>query len=112
MKKIEIEQIGERLKEIRLAHNMTAPDFANSLEVAKTSLYYYEKGERIPDALALLRLHEKYVININWLLTGEGGMSYLSQQENLSANESILLSYFKGLTPEAQGYLVKLLMSV
>lgn len=35
---------------------------------------YYERGERTPDAVVLAAYRERYGININWLLTGEGEM--------------------------------------
>lgn len=112
MNKAEILEITERLKAIRLAHNQTASEFGDNIGMSKSSVYYYERGDRVPDALTLKAVHLKYFADINWVLTGNGSMSQNLLNQTLTPQESILLSYFKGLSSDTQDNLIKLLASI
>lgn len=66
--------IGNRLKGIRTALNLTLTVFAKSLNIGKSSLSKIENELTVPSAQTFISLMKRYNINTNWLLTGEGEM--------------------------------------
>lgn len=72
-KNLNIEKIGRRIRELREILNLKQTEFAKSLNIAQPYLSVLENGERNSFTIEiLLKLVEKYNVNINWLLTGEG----------------------------------------
>ena len=65
----------ERFKSIRIALKFTQVEFANQLDgVTQANITDIERGRvKIPIDI-LYKLHEKWNININWLLSGKGTM--------------------------------------
>jgi transcriptional regulator with XRE-family HTH domain len=66
--------IGERIKMLRKRLNMSQKKFSEMLDVSLITLQRYEKGEREPSSDFLINLKNKFNVNINWLLTGQGKM--------------------------------------
>lgn len=64
--------INERIKLIRLQKSKNSGEFAKSTGFEARTYASYERGERNPSLEFLQKLVEKYNVNINWLLTGEG----------------------------------------
>ena len=62
--------IGDRIKFIR--GSLTQVEFCKKLGVFKNTLQKWEANGHFPDFESLLKLHEKFKVNINWLLSGEG----------------------------------------
>jgi transcriptional regulator with XRE-family HTH domain len=69
-----LEEIGLRLKEIRTEVNLSQDDFSIQLDVFQSSISAIEKGQRKISPEIVIKLHEKYEINISWLFTGKGEM--------------------------------------
>jgi len=46
--------------------------FAQSLNIAKSTLIRYENGDRLPDAEVIARICERHHIDYTWLITGRG----------------------------------------
>ena len=67
----QLSRIGNRIKLIR--GKISQSEFASELKTIKQTISKYEKGKILPCSTALYRLHKKFHINLNWLLTGEGG---------------------------------------
>jgi len=67
--------VGQRLSDVRkeLGFPERQP-FAEALGVPKTTLGNYERGDRDPDLLLLSEYRDRFGVNINWLVTGEGEM--------------------------------------
>lgn len=65
--------IGDRLREVRTNLGLTQPEVAARMGVSNRAYQTYEAGERQPKAADLAGLHGEG-IDLNWLLTGEGGM--------------------------------------
>ena len=65
--------------------NLTAGAFAESIGVAQATIsHILGPRNKYPSTEVVMRLHSTYPdINLNWLLTGEGGMS---DQEQTHAN--------------------------
>jgi SOS-response transcriptional repressor LexA len=53
---------------------MSGIDFANALGIAAAIVSSIETGKREPSKDVLIRLAEKFGVNLHWLLTGEGEM--------------------------------------
>jgi phage repressor protein C with HTH and peptisase S24 domain len=62
--------IGDRLLQIR--GKLTQQEFADSIGIAKTTYYRYEKEERIADVEVIARICEKYNYDYTWVITGKG----------------------------------------
>ena len=62
--------IGDRIKFIR--GSLTQVEFCKELGVYRNTLQKWEANGYFPDFESLLKLHKKFTVNINWLLTGEG----------------------------------------
>jgi SOS-response transcriptional repressor LexA/DNA-binding XRE family transcriptional regulator len=67
---------------VREAHRLRQSKFADILDVKRTTLIGYENGTSPPSTDFLIKLHEKYDVRIDWLLTGEGQM-LLSESEKI-----------------------------
>ena len=65
---------GKRLKEARLAAGLKQGVVAKFLGLSQTALSDYEHGKRNPPRETIAILAERYKVNLNWLITGEGEM--------------------------------------
>ena len=73
-------QIYQRFKELRKYLKMTQEEFGKELGRTKMAISYYEKGERNIDNSIILLLQEKFNVNTDWLINGNGSM-FLSDNE-------------------------------
>jgi len=78
--------IGRRIKIIRNILNLTQKEFANALHIDDSNVRKWESGKVLPNAEKLLIMKEKFKININWLLTGEGEM-FIKEEEKIEDKE-------------------------
>ncbi|MDM9647712.1 helix-turn-helix transcriptional regulator [Rhizobium sp. S163] len=63
------------MRELRRALDIEDRDeLATGLGISKSALAHYERGERTPDGDVLALYRQRYGININWIVTGEGAM--------------------------------------
>lgn len=63
--------IGSRIEQIR--GKLTRQEFAKRIGVGKTSVQNYEVKDLVPKGEVLLKLRNEFHVDIEWLLTGEGG---------------------------------------
>ncbi len=76
--------IGERLRAAREGKELDQAKLSEKIGVVTRTLQRWEKGEQIPDGLALTRIAKATQVHPNWLLTGEGEMyPSPSQPENV-----------------------------
>ncbi|MBI4620609.1 MAG: helix-turn-helix transcriptional regulator [Desulfobacterales bacterium] len=66
--------LGTRLKELRLSKKLTQQEFADTSGISQGYLANVEAGRYKPDGDILIRIANKFIINLDWLLTGEGEM--------------------------------------
>ena len=57
---------AERFRELR--GEKTQDEFALLLDISRPTVYYYENGERLPDALVIQRICERCNVSADWLL--------------------------------------------
>ena len=66
------QHLGERLKSRRKELKLTQQDIAERVNVSKTSVVFWEKGENIPKHESLLLLANTLSTSPEWLLKGDG----------------------------------------
>jgi len=66
--------IGERLRMARENKEMDQASLAGKAGIVTRTLQRWEKGEQVPDGVAITRLARATSVHANWLLTGEGEM--------------------------------------
>jgi len=64
--------LGQRLSQIRKKRSQQ--QFADCFQISRSTYANYEQGKFLPDAKFLNMLHQKFGVNLNWLMTGEGEM--------------------------------------
>lgn len=88
--------IGNRIKSIRVAKNMTQGELANYLGIPQSNLFRYENDT---GKLTSEKIEKFYQlgINVNWLITGEGEMfrgdentEIVKSSEVKNANEEVV----------------------
>ena len=67
----DIPGMGERLRNTRLNLGLTQNQLCQKLEISRTSLAQYENGARVIDPRVLAKLHERFGVDLNWLVCGD-----------------------------------------
>ena len=80
--------LAERIRLVR--GNMSRADFAKTIGVHLNTVGYYERNQRTPDALVLIKICSKFAIKPEWLLFGEGSVLDESKIEIESAQAGTL----------------------
>lgn len=63
--------IGSRLRIVRNNLHKTRDEFALELNTSRNTIARYESDERVPSVEYLLAIHQKYGVNLHWLLLGD-----------------------------------------
>src|ERR1035437_3135065 len=69
-----LNNIGERLREIRLQSALNVSELSRMISIPYKSISNYEKGERKPTVEYLALISEHLSANLEWLLFGKGPM--------------------------------------
>ncbi|MHB9074614.1 MAG: helix-turn-helix domain-containing protein [Desulfobaccales bacterium] len=70
-----MKDIGKRLKEFRESLNMDQQSFAQSVGLSgRDTISKWERGLHYPSADILAIMRKKYLLNVDWLVSGEGEM--------------------------------------
>lgn len=85
---------SERLKHIMEAKGFNLKTFAEQANIPYRTLQNYILSGREPNAEALMKLHSRLGINLNWLISGNGEMFDETKNENIT-DELDLISNFK-----------------
>ena len=95
-----VEVFGKRLKELRKANGYTIEQFAEAVEISKSTVGYYENNNRIPDIEILSRITN--VLNVS--------ADYLIGKTNTTATKGKIKTVcdFTGLSDTAVEYLAEL----
>jgi transcriptional regulator with XRE-family HTH domain len=67
-------EVGKRFKEFRVAKKKPQHVLASELKVHQSTITNIEHGTTFPKINYLQYFYERYGLNINWLVTGEGDM--------------------------------------
>ncbi len=60
--------IGERLKELRLEYGLSQAKLAKETGLTQSSIFYWEKGLKIPTAQAVVILAKYFGVTTDYLL--------------------------------------------
>jgi repressor LexA len=66
--------IGDRLREARTNRHLDQISLAEKIGVVTRTLQRWEKGEQVPDGVALTKIAKATGVQPTWLLTGDGEM--------------------------------------
>lgn len=73
--------IGKRIKELKAKLSITSSEMAKELDIPVRTIGSYERDEAQAGAKFFNALIEKYQVNVNWLLSGNGNMFISSKTE-------------------------------
>lgn len=73
--------IGKRIKELKAKLRITSSEMAKELDIPVRTIGSYERDEAQAGAKFFNALIEKYQVNVNWLLSGNGNMFISSKTE-------------------------------
>lgn len=75
----------ERIKELRIALNLTQEAFAKRLGVKRNTIGNYETGNRVPSEQSIFSICREFNVREEWLRSGTGEMfNELSQEEEVA----------------------------
>ena len=92
-------QFFERLAEERLRLGKTQKEMAAIGGVGDRSYWYYEKGERFPDAEFLMKIASEGA-DVPYIITGKRTFGALS------SDEAALLDNYRAISPERKSSLI------
>ena len=72
--------MNNRIKALRKALKLKQDEIAKILNKSTRMIQYYEQGKFDIETDLLLKLHELYDVNLNWLINGNGSM-FLSDSD-------------------------------
>ncbi len=102
--------LGERIKKVRKALDLTQQVFADKIGMKRNSIAQVESGRNTSDQ-TIIAICREFDVSEEWLRTGEGEMftpspsnalDALAKEYNLSQASYILIQRFLSLKPEAQ----------
>lgn len=113
--------IGERIKKLRKALNMTQAAFAERIGIRQNSVAVIEMGKNTPSDQTVAFICREFRVNEAWLRTGEGEMfipapsstiDRLCEEYDLDTPARIVLEKFVELPPEEQEVIIEYMCSV
>lgn len=79
---------SERLRKVRTDSGLTQQEFADEIGIAVATLSNYETGKRVPDIVFLQKIHEYFLIPVDYFLGNTGSRkkdnSHISNKLGLS----------------------------
>ncbi|OOF63369.1 helix-turn-helix domain-containing protein, partial [Rodentibacter pneumotropicus] len=92
---------SERLKRIMEVKGFNLKTFAEQADIPYRTLQNYILSGREPNAEALMKLHTRLGINLNWLVSGDGQM-FNSKLEvsDLSQGEMNLINNYQTMSED------------
>jgi transcriptional regulator with XRE-family HTH domain len=98
-------RFAERLDAVRQRLGMTKGQFSQAMDSSQRSMTGYLQGTTEPKPSCLAALSKRYLVSIQWLLTGEGEMFLSEGSHSQCWAERIkedVQSYTRGLSPLSQ----------
>ena len=63
-----MEEFTKRLKELRTEKGLTQVQLAKATKLSTTAISYWENGERVPNAIAIITLARFFEVTTDYLL--------------------------------------------
>lgn len=86
-----MEELKDRIKNIRKLKGLTQDEFSKKLGLARNSIASYEIGRREPTNAIIISICREFGVNEIWLRTGEGGDDNMFTKINQEDRFSISL---------------------
>lgn len=99
--------MNERIKEIRLALDMTQQEFSEKLAIKRNSLALIETGKRNVSSQVLNSICREFGVSETWLRTGEGDM-FVARE----ADEKLAMMVGEVLADESDSFRRRLLLAL
>lgn len=64
----EMSTIGQRIKQLRVEHNLTQEEFGKLFGIVKSTISMYENDKSIPDDDMKKKIAEKFDVSLDWLM--------------------------------------------
>lgn len=78
--------MGERIRSIRAAHNLTQQEFAEKIGCARSTVTNYELDQKIPLNPVIATICREFDVDEHWLRTGEGDMCIpMTREEEIAS---------------------------
>ena len=100
--------IGERLRDIRIYHDLKQVEVAQKLGISSQAISSWEKDRNRPNPEDLIALSEVYNTSIDELV---GNPHRISQKLTLSKEEESLVLWFRGLDEQGKSLIRLAMMS-
>ncbi|MDO4189017.1 MAG: helix-turn-helix transcriptional regulator [Lachnospiraceae bacterium] len=69
---VDLEQVGNRIKKIRLQNDLTVEQFAEILSVSENAVYKWQRGETAPDIINFGYISSRFEVSLDYLIMGRG----------------------------------------
>lgn len=96
--------IRERIKAVRTALNLSQMEFCRGIFISQSLYAKIETGERKPTQRIFELISNKYKVNKDWIITGQGDMFSIHPPD---VELDQLLEIIKGLDPLFRDYISK-----
>ena len=68
---MQVKTIGQRIRYLRMKHNMTQKTLADILCVSNNTVSSWERGRTSPDITVIVQMVEIFHVSLNYLIVGE-----------------------------------------
>lgn len=99
MNQLDLENLGERLKESIKEAKTNQKELAEKTGLSTTSINNYTSGKRVPDADSFYKMCAYLNTRMEWILTGKGPR-HINDELCLSTDEKEVLDVYNKLTYE------------
>ena len=65
---MDMEQIGKRIKEIRIENGLSQEKFGALLSVSQDTISLWEKGKSVPTAEFLIAIAQQFDVSVDYIL--------------------------------------------
>ena len=69
---VDLEQVGNRIKKIRIDNDLTVEKFAEILNVSSNAVYKWQRGENAPDIINIGFISSRFDVSLDYLIMGRG----------------------------------------
>ena len=103
---------GTILKELRTENNLSQSALAAKINCSQKIIDYWEKGSSEPTAHFIVALADFFGVSCDYLLGCEDDFGAINSCNNLTLNESELLSVYRSLSAEDKKTVMLLAKSI
>lgn len=87
--------ISDRLNQLIELKKLNIKDFAEQCDIPYRSMYNYVRGERKPNLEALSKISQRFNVDLNWLIMGNGEVFKNVSIDNFSIEENQLVQHYR-----------------